>query len=337
MLLREIGPQEKNLYTEFLLHYGTHLTQSWEWGEFNRQTSLPVLRLGLFNESSLLATMQTTLHNLPWTDLKVAVISKGPVISGDPEVLLPQIVVGFRDLAKRLDLIVVRIDPNIEVGRAGWISALAANGFKYVDKNHPNQGNLILSLNNPPEDLLELLPSRWKNKISSLQSSGVVVETEDSLSDFLYGFKRNNKRLYSFHPDSYYQQLLSYFGTGDNARVFVARANGKIVAGCIAVVNNQRIYLAHLFQDKSRSPVSNYALFLEVLKFGQNKSCLSLDFWETSDPDAKKAWDLPRLKPSSQFKLAHYIGTYDLPLHASWYKIFRSLYPKAGGILKWLK
>src|SRR3990167_7842621 len=82
----------------------THPVQSWEWGEFRRKTGNEVVRVGIYDESSLKEVHQLTIHKIPKTKYKLAVLLKGPAPTEESLKLL-------NEFAKTQNFLFVRMEP----------------------------------------------------------------------------------------------------------------------------------------------------------------------------------------------------------------------------------
>ncbi|MDP3955535.1 MAG: peptidoglycan bridge formation glycyltransferase FemA/FemB family protein, partial [bacterium] len=70
--LREVTEKEKKQYLENT----SHLTQSWEWGEFREKTGVKVFRFGEFENEKLVSAWQIFFHKIPHTNFTVGYLPR---------------------------------------------------------------------------------------------------------------------------------------------------------------------------------------------------------------------------------------------------------------------
>ncbi len=346
VILREFGPTERQLYTDFVSSVPTgHVIQSWEWGEFKARTGVPVLRFGVFDEDTLLATAQLTLHRIPKTSYHVGYMPKGPVVKADPLAVMPTLVKGLRDLADKYDLVFVKVEPNVPTGLAGWETALANSNFRKSPKWIFTEFNFLLDLRPNEEEILAVMHEKWRYNIRLSNRKGVVVTQENStlaLEEFIRLHKETAKRQkFLLHADQYYRDLWNQLAPQGLAYLLSAKLEGRTLGSWIVLRYGPTIYYPYgASATTGREVMPVHALTWATIKLGKSLGCESFDMWGAANPDEGKKsfiWGSHVFKQGFGPVLVHYIGTYDLVFKNQWYKLFNLGYSPMLKVLTWLR
>ncbi len=102
MIIREITKSDKKLFNQA----ATHPLQSFEWGEFRKQTGVKVVRKGVFEGDKLITPVQVTVHPLPKMKYSVGYFPKGIMPDKDQIKIL-------REIGKENNCLMIKMEPNI--------------------------------------------------------------------------------------------------------------------------------------------------------------------------------------------------------------------------------
>ncbi len=324
MLIREILPQEKNLYNQVV----THPLQSYEWGEFRKMTGVQVERLGFFVEGKLAKALQVTFHKVPVLDRYIGYYPKGFAPDEDQMAALLQ-------LAKKYKVINIKMEPNVkkplEQEREQHPSV------KFLSKFQTEEGRALftrytfeLDLTKSEDELLSLQSSKTRYNLKLAQKKGVqIVEdsTDQGLEDYLRILAETTARqgFYAHTPD-YFRQLWTSMQNSGMMHIFKAVYEGKVLVVWIVFVFNGILYYPYGASSSAhRDVMASNLIMWEVIRFGKAKGCQLFDMWGSlgPDPDPKSPWyGFHRFKKGYGGELVEFIGTYDLVYDYPIYKIY---------------
>ena len=106
-MIRQIKKSEINSYNKL----ATHPIQSWEWGEFRKQSGNIPYRFGVFEKNKLLKNYMLLGHRVPKTNLKIGTIIKGPKLNTSDLQFLT-------NFAKDEGFIFIKIEPKQKDGES---------------------------------------------------------------------------------------------------------------------------------------------------------------------------------------------------------------------------
>jgi lipid II:glycine glycyltransferase (peptidoglycan interpeptide bridge formation enzyme) len=346
MLVRELGPEEKDLYNDFVAASPQgHLVQSWQWGEFKKSQGTPPIRYGVFDEEKLLATAQLTLHQLPWSKMKIAYLPKGPIVSADVSKILPHLAKIWNELAKEQNLIFLKIEPKVTVEIVGWETALANSGFKKSGKWLFTEYNFMLDLRPPEAEILAKMKKNGRYYIKFAEKKGVTTyldPSEHALERHLVlQHQTADRQNFLVHTDSYYRDLWQKLSGEKMAYLLAAKYQNKIIASWMVLRFGKTLYYTFGAYDTAHKDLNAmYALAWAAIKLGKSLGCETLDMWGAANPELgerQAIWGSHQFKENFGPDLVHYLGPHDLAFKPNWYKIFSLTYDPALKVLRWFK
>ncbi len=332
MLYRQLREDEQQLYNS-VVH---HPLQSWEWGEFRRQTGLNVERIGLFDNKKLVSALQITFHPVPLLGRNVGYLPKGPMPDEDQLSILTQ-------LGKKHSALFIKLEPNI----AQKVDAPSGHKqiHEFMIKNGAVPGKPLftkytfqLNLNQSEEKLFENLSSKTRYNVNLAYKKGVKIfenTSEAGLEEYLAILKETTKRqgFYAHEPE-YFRKLWTTLGSSGMMRIFTAVHEDKVLVSWIMFIFNGVLYYPYgASRSESRDVMASNLLMWEMIKFGKEQGCTLFDMWGSlgPEPNEKDPWyGFHRFKKGYGGDLLEFLGTYDLVIDPPMYKIFN-----IGESLRW--
>lgn len=324
MLIREILPQEKDLYNQVV----GHPLQSYEWGEFRKQTGVKVERLGFFENGVLRNAIQVTFHKVPVLDRYVGYFPKGYAPDENQMAALLQLAQKYRSIS-------IKLEPNVkkplESNRDDSASIQFLRKFQ-TEEGRPlfTRYTFELDLTKSEEELLTLQSSKTRYNLNLAKKKGVqIVEdtTAGGLEDYLQILAETTKRqgFYAHTPD-YFRQLFDALKDSQMMHIFKAVYEGQILVVWIVFVFNGVLYYPYGASSTAhREVMASNLMMWEVIRFGQSQGCRSFDMWGSlgPDPDPNSPWfGFHRFKKGYGGELVEFIGTFDLVHDYPAYKIY---------------
>lgn len=333
MIVREIGPEEKELWDNFIARCANgHAVQSWEWGEFKRTMGNPPTRLGAFEDNRLVGTAQYTLHLVPKTKYFVGYLPKGPVCEEKVKEVLPHLLSAIKKTAQAQNCLFVRIEPNIEIENKLWADLLTKNGSSKSPKNIFARHNFYLDLTKSEEELLSEMHPKWRYNIRLSEKRGVKVEEESNssgLEKFISLQKETAKRGGFFvHPDHYYQKLFQILHVTKTAHLLNAYApdSKTLLTSWVLFKFGDTLYYPYgASASIGREVMPSHAIMWAAIKLGKKLGCKRFDLWGAAPPDAPENdpyAGFTRFKEGFNPARVTYLGAYDLVTNPLGYKIF---------------
>lgn len=326
MLIRTISDEEKLRYNQ-VVH---HPLQSWEWGEFRKQTGVQIERIGFFQSGVLQKALQVSFHHLPapLSSYTVGYFPRGDM--PDEEQLS-----ALKQLAEKHNALFIKMEPNV----ARPVSAPSAhhhiadfllqNGA-VPGKHLFTQYSFQLDLNKSEEELFALLDSKTRYNVRLAHKKGVTIvedTTEQGMNTYLniLAETTNRQKFYAHTPD-YFQKMWQYLGQGSMIRVFHAMYEGTPITSWVMFVFDGVLYYPYgASRDLHRNVMASNLMMWEMIRFGQSQGCRMFDMWGSlgPEPDPKHPWyGFHKFKKGYGGELVEFVGTYDLVYNPLLYKVF---------------
>lgn len=324
MLIREILPQEKELFNQVV----SHPLQSHQWGEFRKKTGVQVEKLGFFVGGELQNAIQVTFHKVPVLNRFVGYFPKGFAPDGDQISALQQ-------LAKKYNTIYIKMEPNVkkplEQNSADNPQIQFLQKFQ-IEEGRPLFTRYTFELNLEPseEELMNKQNSKTRYNVKLAEKKGVkIIEdtSEQGLEDYLKILEETTKRqgFYAHTPD-YFRKL--WESLKDSGMMHILKAvyeNQVLVVWIVFIFNGVLYYPYGASSSLHREVMASNLMMWEVIRFGKAKGCKNFDMWGSlgPDPDPKSPWSgFHRFKKGYGGELVEFIGSYDLVNDYPMYKIY---------------
>ena len=317
MIVREVFEEEK---TQFNL-MAVHPLQSWEWGEFRKKTGLKVIRLGVFDNKKLLSSFQLTVHPIPKTNFSVLYFPRGP----KPDKLMMS---ALRKIGEQEKAIFIKMEPNVK--KDAKISQFLLENDCKEGKPLFTKYSFQLNLEKTEEELLVKMKPKTRYNIRIAQKHNVKVFEDNSPETFekyLQLTEETTKRQKFYaHSANYHRQMWSVMQPAGIAHLFQAQYQNKTLVTDMFFIFNRTLYYPYGASTReSKEVMAPYALFWEVIKFGQKTGCHLFDMWGSPgpNPDIKDPYyGFHRFKEGFGGELVEFIGTYDLVLNPPLYSLY---------------
>lgn len=294
----------------------SHPVQSWEWGGFRRENGNEILRVGKFNNSKLVEGHQLTIHQLPRTKYKLAMLLKGPL----PSV---EIFDFLREFAARENIVFIRLEPNVVEN--------LPQARVYLNKQGVVKGRrfftpetFTINLTKSEEDLLKSFHPKTRYNIRVAQRHGVTVEesvTEREFEKYLELTESTAKRQNFFaHSKTYHRRMWKYLHPSGIAHLLTAKYNGETLIAWILFVWHDTLYYPYgASSDKHKNVMAANLQMWEAIRFGKKHKLKSFDLWGKEEGKG-----FTRFKEGYNPDVVEFVGTWDLVVNPKLYKIYRA-------------
>ena len=315
----------------------THITQSWEWGEFRKKLGTKLLRFGLFKNGKLASVFQITFHKIPFVNSYVGYLPKGPY----PD----------RDLAEALTKIgtehncaFIKIEPDIQeckvqpFGFAQGESAKCKVDKHFITSPKPlfTKFNYILDLTKSEEELLKNMHPKFRYNIKVARKHGVKVEDRTDTEAFeIYlklHFETTKRQKFYSHSPYYHRQAWETLKPAGMARILIAyytqptTHNKQPINAWMLFNFKDTLYYPYGGSSVEHKNVMAPNLTLwEAVLLGKKLGLKKFDLWGALGPEASPSdpWQgFNQFKAKTGANLVEYLGTYDLILNPILYHPF---------------
>lgn len=268
-------------YTQFLeKHERCNFQQSIEWANVKKSWKREII-LAEDKNGKIIGSLMVLIRKIPIFG-NIMYSSRGPVCDIHNEEVLEQLTQGAKELAKKYNAIVLRIEPDIVSSDETFKNIVLNLGYKIKDdaKNfreeiQPRYVFRLDTKNKTEEELFSNLHSKTRYNVRLAMKKGVQVKvgTRDDLKEFHKIMVTTGIR------DGFITRSLEYFETmydclGDHMKLLMAYYEDKPISGVIVITyGNKTWYLYGASSNEHRNLMPNYLLQWEMIKIAlENKS-----------------------------------------------------------------
>lgn len=276
--LEEIS--DKKIWETFLLtKTDVHpFFQSWNWGEVQKNLGNSIVRFGLYDDQNLVGIcLVVLLHARRGHYFH---LRHGPVLL-DFQKHFPQFLELFKEMTKKYDMDFLRMSPILpETFDMPFLRNL---GFRNAPiHNMDAENTCVLDLEKDEESLLAQMRKTTRYLIRKAQKMPIeILQTKDikDFDSFNQLYEITSKR-HGFVPHRGMREELLVFGKDDEAVLFLAKYEGKIIAGAIIIFYGDQAIYHHAASDEAfRDIPSPYLLQWEIIKEAKRRGKALYNFW----------------------------------------------------------
>ena len=347
-----IDEQKKSEFNKL----ATHPLQSWEWGEFRQFQGHKIVRIGKINGNQLTEVYQITFHKTPLSHLacppkpaesagrrRVPLFPSCPYTVGYlPKTSLPdkEVLKKLREIGKREKAIFIKIEPN-EEQQSNKASELQRLG---LIKGKPlfTKFTSIIDLTNSEEEIFNSFKPKTRYNIRLAEKHGVKVQEDDFNEAFEKYlnllFETTKRQGFYAHNKEFHRKQWQVLRPAEISHLLTATYHGQILAAFLVFVFNNVLYYPYGASTREYKELMAPTLLMwEAIKFGKRMGCKSFDLWgdlEPNPPSNHPYFGFHRFKEGFSPKLVEFVGSYDLVINPTLYRIYKILDRIRWGILK---
>ncbi len=325
MIVRVIRENERQRYNTVV----GHPLQSWEWGEFRKETGTAIERIGFFHDNQLTKAFQVTFHPIPHLNKNVGYLPKA--FMPDDEQLH-----ALKEIGKQHNALFIKMEPN--VAQKVGVPSAHKDISKFLLDNGAVPGRPMftrytfqLDLSKSEEELFKQLDSKTRYNVRLAVKKGAEVfenTSKEGMEQYIEILEETTKRqgFYAHTPD-YFRKMWDKLGDSGMIRIFHAVYEDTIIVSWIMFIFNNTLYYPYgASRSIHRNIMASNLMMWEMIKLGKRENCKMLDMWGSLGPEPKKSdpwYGFHKFKKGYGGDLVEFIGTYDLVLNPSLYKLFR--------------
>jgi peptidoglycan pentaglycine glycine transferase (the first glycine) len=312
---------------------GSHVLQSFEWGEFKAKYGWKPTRL-LFEEGSRVRAAASVLcRQLPRFPLRVMYVPKGPLLNYGHGQLLSHVLASLEELARTQRAIFIKMDPDVRLEEDQVIGALRDRGWRSSSEQIQFRNTLLIDLRPDEDELLASMKAKTRYNVRLAVRRGVRVRMggPDDLPLFHEMYAETGRRDdFIIRPFAYYRDAWGAFIEAGLACLFLAEYEGEPLAGLIAFRFGQRAwYMYGASTEKHRNLMPNHLLQWEAMRWAKSEGCTVYDLWGAPDVlnEDDPLWGVYRFKEGFGGQFVRHIGAYDYPVSRPLYGFYTVLMP----------
>lgn len=270
--------------------------QSWNWGEFQILQGNKIWRFGLYNQNSL--TGVALVEKISAKRGRFLFIPHGPIIKGDKEVFLIELLKTLRDLAKKEKASFIRLSPFLtrDTETESMVEKL---GFRLAPIHMHAEVTWELDISPSEEKLLSgmrkttryLIKQAEKNKDIKIEKSEDINDLDKFLPIYAKTAKRHHFTVFS---RDYLKDQFTAFSVDKHIQFFFGKYKEEIVSAAAFVFWGETAFYHHSGSITTKAPV-NYLLQWKAIKEAKALGCKLYNFWGIS-PDIKDESDAKNSK-----------------------------------------
>jgi lipid II:glycine glycyltransferase (peptidoglycan interpeptide bridge formation enzyme) len=342
-----------------------HLLQTWEWSQVKSAYGwkpMPFAWSGERGEPQAAAMVlkRQMLSRGFVARLCLLYVPKGPLFDTANEALQAQVLDDLQALAKKHGAILLKIDPDMQVGSGvpGQPDALETeSGFKFQSELRRRgwefsggqvqlRNTVMVDLTVSESEMLDRMKQKTRYNIRLAEKKGVRVRagTRADLGMLYRMYAETSVRdNFVIRDEAYYLTVWEKFmqlplGAGQpSAEPLIAQVDGEPVAGIFLFYFAGRAYYLYGMSGAAhREKMPNYLLQWEAMKRAKVRGCSLYDLWGAPDEfnEADSMWGVFRFKEGLGGEVVRTLGAWDYPARAFWYWTYTRIIPRVLDVMR---
>lgn len=290
----------------------SHPLQSPAWEDFRATMGVDTARLNGW---------LLTFHPIPFTPWTVGYFPRGPAPTG-------KMLEAVSRLGKQKNAIFIQLEPDITVDT----SYRAPRNTAFIPSHRPlfTKYTFILDLSKSENELLAAMHPKTRYNIRLAQKHGVIIQEDNSPQAFeaylSLSKETTDRQGFYAHNTKYHTTMWQILHKAGIAHLFTATYKGDVLAAWIIFAWNKTLYYPYGASSRQhREVMAPHLLLWEIVRWAKRHGFLRFDLWGAigPHPDPTDPWyGFHRFKEGFKPKLTEYVGSYDLVLRPTLYRIF---------------
>ena len=319
-------------YTKFLEnHERCNFQQSLEWAKVKTSWKSEVI-LAEDSDKKIIGSLMVWIRKIPFFG-NIMYSARGPVCDIHNMEVLQQLAEGAKELAKKYDAIVLRIEPDIKSDDEEFKNIMLQLGFLIKDdaKNFRDeiQPRYVFRLNTKgktEDEIFKAFHQKTRYNVRLATKKGVTVKdgTREDLKDFHKIMITTGIRDgFITRPLEYFEKMYDELGP-EHMKILMAYYNGEPISGVIPIMyGNKTWYLYGASSNEHRNLMPNYLLQWEMIKIALNRKSDIYDFRGVPGI-ADDSNGLYRFKKGFGAEYTEFVGEVYMPFKPLMYKSYKT-------------
>ena len=321
-------------YKKFLeSHERCNFQQSPEWAKVKNNWKNEII-LAEDDQGKIIGSLSVLIRKMPIFG-NIMYSSRGPTCDIHNMAVLKQLTDGAKELAKKYNAIVLKIEPDIESNDKTFRELVTNLGYKikddakdFKDEIQPRYVFRLDIKDKTEEEIMAGFKQKWRYNIRLATKKGVVVKegTREDLKDFHRIMVETGSR------DGFIVRSLEYFEkmydelAPNHMKLLMAYYEDKPISGVIPIFyGNKTWYLYGASSNSHRNLMPNYLLQWEMIKMAIARHDDMYDFRGVSGvvDESHPQYGLYRFKQGFGATFTEFIGEIYIPFKPITYKLYK--------------
>lgn len=310
-----------------------HFLQSWAWGEFNKKLDNKIWRLAIEDNNVIINQLLIIKMSVGF-GFSLLYSPKGSLINKNipassqqtsSQMLLDKI----KSIAQtQKKIILFRLDPHASINDT--VASSFYNSMEFIlntTKNIQPKHSQLLDLTQSTDSIMQNMKQKTRYNINLATKHNIDIHTSTNSIDiqvFLdLAHTTSTRNRFSLHSDKYYKtQFESLSATGIQKLIVAKYKHQPIAAILVNTFGDTTTYVHGASSDVHRNLMAPYLLQSSAIVGAKDDGIATYDFWGIH-PDADHSWaGITRFKRGFGGSEIEYIGTLELPLNRTFYKLY---------------
>lgn len=323
-----------------------HVLQTWEWGEFKRQTTGWQPSRIAFKRGSDIVAMASVLTRF-MGPLSVMYVPKGPALRYEDPTLLDDVLDYLQNAARRRFALWLKIDPDVIAGTGipgdlvdtpylpgqSVIRTLKHRGWLFSNDQVQFRNTITVDLTLAEDEILAQMSQNTRRKVRAGEKKGLTIREAgpDDLPT-LYNLYRITGERDEFltRPPEYYEKAWRDFMQAGLAHALIAESEGKAIAHVILFHFGRKCwYFYGASSNEQREKMPNHALQWEAMKWAKAQGYTIYDMWGAPDSfsESDRMWGVYEFKRGFRGTVTRHIGAWDYAPYPILYRLYTQVMP----------
>jgi len=322
MQVKEIT--DKNQWENFVQENNeSTFLQSWNWGEFNKNTEEKIWRLGVLNQDELIAVALVIKVNARRGSFLF--IPQGPIvdleIKNKSSIILKIFFDYLKNLGKREKVYFVRISPILENTKEN-LEIFSQAGFRNapIHMMHP-EATWVLDIEKSEEEILKNMKKTHRNLVRRAEKEGVIItkNADEKYLKAFYDIHMETVKRHKFIPFSFkfIKSEIDTLKKDNQIQIFSAVYKKTIISSAIIVFYGNQAFYHHGASSSEYSKIpSSYLTLFEAIKEAKIRGKKVFNFYGIVENKPKHPWSgLSKFKKGFGGYQKEFLHCQDLPLN----------------------
>lgn len=318
-------------YSDFLeKHERCNFQQSLEWAKVKQSWKREVI-LAEDTNGKINGSLMVLVRKIPFFG-NIMYSARGPVCDIHNIEVLRQITEGAKELAKKYNAIVLRIEPDIKSDDTDFRNIMLELGYSikddaknFRDEIQPRYVFRLDTKNKTEDEIFKNFHQKTRYNVRLATKKGVTVKegTREDLKDFHKIMVTTGIRDgFITRPLEYFEKMYDCLGP-EHMKILMAYYDGKPISGVIPIMyGNKTWYLYGASSNEHRNLMPNYLLQWEMIKIAISRKSDIYDLRGVPGI-ADDSNGLYRFKKGFGAEYTEFIGEVYIPFKPLTYKAYK--------------
>ena len=318
-------------YTKFLEnHERCNFQQSLEWARVKTSWKREVI-LAEDNNKKIIGSLMVWVRKIPIFG-NIMYSARGPICDIHDMEVLQQLTEGAKELAKKYNAIVLRIEPDIKSDDEDFKNIMLQLGFSIKDdaKNFREeiQPRYVFRLDTKgktEDEIFKAFHQKTRYNVRLATKKGVTIKegNKEDLKDFHKIMVTTGIRDgFITRPLEYFEKMYDELGP-EHMKILLAYYEGKPIAGVIPIMyGNKTWYLYGASSNEHRNLMPNYLLQWEMIKIALSRKSDIYDLRGVPGI-ADNSNGLYRMKKGFGAEYTEFVGEVYMPYKPMMYNLYK--------------